>query len=137
MSQPPRESLVPTRPTSASEVRSSRGSPGPDVFTALADPTRREILELVCVEPRTAGEIAARFPRISRPAVSRHLRVLRAARLCRVRRDGRCRYYALERERLAELDTWVERYREVWGEKLTRLQRYVAAGLESTPRAAA
>lgn len=99
-----------------------------DVFAALADPTRREILELLrSHDGLSAGEIAARFPGISRPAVSRHLRVLRAARLCRARSAGRRRHYELDPRSLARVDLWIERYRGLWGEKLSSLQRYVLA----------
>lgn len=101
-----------------------------DVFAAISDPTRRQILELLREQRSelSAGEIAERFPRISRPAVSKHLRVLRRARLCRVRRAGRCRYYVLEGRPLRDVDHWVERYREFWQSRLERLKRYVEEG---------
>lgn len=80
------------------------------VLAALADPVRREIVELLAGGDAAAGDIAARFP-VSRPAVSRHLRVLRAAGLVRSEMHGQQRVYRLERAALAELDGWLDRFR--------------------------
>lgn len=80
------------------------------VFAALADPVRREIVELLAVGESGAGEIAARFA-ISRPAVSRHLRVLREADLVRSEVRGQHRVYTLDRTPLAALDQWLDRFR--------------------------
>jgi len=80
------------------------------VLAALADPVRREIVELLAAGDVTAGVIADRFP-VSRPAVSRHLRVLREAGLVRSHVRGQQRVYALERSAFAELDRWLERFR--------------------------
>ncbi|HEV8654826.1 MAG TPA: metalloregulator ArsR/SmtB family transcription factor [Candidatus Limnocylindria bacterium] len=96
-----------------------------DVFAAIADPTRREILDLLRGDALRAGDIAERFPEISRPAVSRHLRVLRAARLCRVRASGRERRYELDPRSLADVDAWLARYRSLWSSKLHSLKSYV------------
>ena len=76
----------------------------------LADPVRRAILERLAAGEVGAGDIAAAFP-ISRPAISRHLRVLREAGLVTSRVHGQQRIYALERGPLAELDAWLERFR--------------------------
>lgn len=78
------------------------------VLAALADPVRREIVELLAAGEATAGGIAERFP-VSRPAVSRHLRVLREAGLVTAVERGRERVYALERAPLDELHRWLER----------------------------
>jgi DNA-binding transcriptional ArsR family regulator len=80
------------------------------VLAALADPVRRAIVELLVDGEVTAGEIADRFP-VSRPAVSRHLRVLREAGVVRSRVRGQQRVYALERSAFTELDHWLERFR--------------------------
>jgi DNA-binding transcriptional ArsR family regulator len=88
---------------------------------ALADPTRRRIVELVAVRERTAGEIASHF-RTSRPGVSRHLRVLRDAGLVRVREEGQRRLYSLDPAPLAELDDWLARYRHFWSNRLDALE---------------
>ena len=94
---------------------------------ALADPIRRELVDLLAGGERSAGELAGRFP-VSRPAVSRHLRVLREAGLVRVRTDGKRRLYALDPEPLRELDTWLERYRDLWAHRLDALDTEIARG---------
>ena len=93
----------------------------------LADPTRREIVELLAEGELDAGEIAARFP-ISRPAVSRHLRVLRESGLVRSRPVAQRRLYALEPAPLRELDAWLARYRGVWANRLDALDTEVRRG---------
>jgi DNA-binding transcriptional ArsR family regulator len=85
---------------------------------ALADPIRRRVLELVRDGEVPAGELAAQFP-VSRPAVSRHLRVLREAGLVQERRDGRLRLYRADPAPLAELRGWLERY---WADRLDALK---------------
>lgn len=77
-------------------------------LAALADPVRREIVEMLSAGEAEAGAIARRFP-VSRPAISRHLRVLREAALVRVEAQGRRRVYTLNRAALAELRGWLER----------------------------
>ena len=104
-----------------------------DVFAAIADPTRREILDLLRADALRAGEIAEHFPRISRPAVSKHLRVLRGTRLCRVRVSGRERRYELDPRTLTDVDAWLARYRSLWSSKLDRLKTYVERGHSATP----
>jgi DNA-binding transcriptional ArsR family regulator len=76
---------------------------------------------------RTVNEIAERFA-VSRPAVSRHLRVLRGARLVRARRDGRQRLCALDPEPLRAIDSWLDGYRREWQSRLARLKRYAESG---------
>lgn len=91
-----------------------------NALEALADPTRRRIVELLAGRERSAGEIAAQFA-TSRPGVSRHLRVLRETGLVRVRGDGRRRLYSLEPAPLAELDDWLAHYRRFWTNRLDAL----------------
>jgi DNA-binding transcriptional ArsR family regulator len=91
-----------------------------NALEALADPTRRRIVELLVDGEQTAGEIASHFP-TSRPAVSRHLRVLREHGLVDARSDGRRRLYTLTPEPLAELDDWLARYRAFWTNRLDAL----------------
>lgn len=95
-----------------------------DVFEALADPTRRRLLELVAVSERTAGQLAAEFD-VSRPAVSRHLRVLRDAGLVTWRGDAQRRLYRLEPSGLAEIGDWVERTRDNWAARLDSLEAHL------------
>lgn len=94
------------------------------VFHAIADPTRRHVLELLAERDLTAGEIASAFT-VSRPAVSRHLRVLREAGLVRSRRDAQRQVYGLNPEPLAELDTWLATYRPFWTERLDALEQHL------------
>ncbi|WP_414710503.1 ArsR/SmtB family transcription factor [Pseudonocardia sp.] len=91
-----------------------------EALAALADPTRRHILELLRGGERSAGEIAEAFP-VSRPAISRHLRVLRESGLTTVRVDGQRRVYALDPAPLAELDAWLRPYRQFWSRRLDAL----------------
>ncbi len=93
--------------------------PRGDAFAAIADPTRRRILELLwsCDEV-TAGALAERFPHVTRPAISKHLGVLRAAGLVRVRPEGRRRLYGLDARALLAVDGWLERYRVSWERRL-------------------
>lgn len=96
-----------------------------DVFGALADPTRRAILEhLLDRHEMSAGALAAEFAHISRPAVSKHLGVLRAAGLVRAREDGREVFYALDPAPLAAAyEDWWARFAPLWDERLARLKR--------------
>ena len=96
-------------------------------MAALADPIRREIVALLAGGEVSAGDLAARFP-VSRPAVSRHLRVLREAGLVRARVDGQRRVYALDPAPLAELDAWLAPYRRLWAQRLDALDTEIARG---------
>ncbi|MGY1720482.1 ArsR/SmtB family transcription factor [Blastococcus sp. SYSU DS0753] len=100
---------------------------GVEALQALADPTRRELIALLAGGERTAGELAAPFP-VSRPAISRHLRVLRESGLVRVRAEGRERRYALDPKPLRELDEWLEPYRDLWAHRLDALDTEIARG---------
>jgi DNA-binding transcriptional ArsR family regulator len=101
-------------------------------MTALADPTRRRIVELLADRELSAGEIAGRFE-VSAPAISQHLKMLKAARLVRVRREAQRRIYALDPVGLAELDQWLARVRRFWGGRLDVLERQLAAEGPLTP----
>jgi len=95
-----------------------------DVFLAIADPTRRAILDRLRRGSIPAMEIADGF-RISRPAVSRHLRVLRRAKLVTERKEGRNRIYQLTPSPLHDIDTWIEGYRVFWQQSLTGLKAHL------------
>ena len=96
------------------------------VFRAVADPTRRAILERLCVAELPVNDIAGTF-RVSRPAISRHLRILRRSGLVRERREGRRRIYTLNAEPLVHVDQWLERYRAMWTTHLMRLKQFAEA----------
>jgi DNA-binding transcriptional ArsR family regulator len=93
-------------------------------FHALADPTRRAVLDLLRSGSQPAGEIARAFP-VSRPAISKHLRLLRRAHLVQERREGRHRLYQLNPEPLKAVDSWLEQYRVFWQSSLTNLKAFV------------
>ncbi len=93
-------------------------------FHALADPTRRAVLDLLRRGAQPAGQIAKAFP-ISRPAISKHLRQLRKARLVVESRSGRHRVYQLNAEPLKAVESWLEPYRQFWQMNLTNLKSFV------------
>jgi DNA-binding transcriptional ArsR family regulator len=95
-----------------------------DVFRAIADPTRRAILDRLRAGPANAGALAADF-RSSRPAVSKHLRVLREARLVVDTRIGRERLYTVDPLPLQSVAGWLEGYRTFWQSSLNRLKRHL------------
>jgi len=94
------------------------------VFAALADPTRRRLLELLAAGEKSAGELAVEFS-ISRPGVSRHLRVLREAGLVRSRGDGQRRLYSVDPGPLAEVEQWLGPWRAFWAQRLDALDTEV------------
>lgn len=98
---------------------------GADVFAAIADPTRRSILDLLAGGPRSAGEIGARFPKLTQPGVSRHLRVLRRSGLVDVTPKAQRRVYAVRPERLSGLADWILQYAVDERDRLERLAAFV------------
>jgi DNA-binding transcriptional ArsR family regulator len=90
-------------------------------FTALADPTRRRIVEALSEGPLSSGDIASLFA-ISAPAVSQHLKTLRQARLVFVHIKGQRRIYELDRQGIDEMGDWVSQIRQYWETKLDALQ---------------
>jgi DNA-binding transcriptional ArsR family regulator len=99
-----------------------------DVFEAVAEPSRRALLDALTEGERTAGELVATLPGLTQPTVSRHLRVLREVGLVEVRPDAQRRIYSLRADGLAEMDDWISRYRRYWSSHLDALERH----LEST-----
>lgn len=97
-----------------------------DVFEAVAEATRRRVLDLLTDGDRSAGELVAAFPSLTQPAVSRHLRILRDAGLVSVRTEAQRRIYSLRPRGLAELDAWLERYRRYWADHLDALEQHLA-----------
>ena len=92
-----------------------------DVFAALANPARREVLRLLLDGPMAAGDLAERFT-MARPSLSEHLRVLREAGLVTERRQGRNRVYTLDAAPLEEVSTWLTPYERFWRTKLANLR---------------
>ena len=93
-------------------------------FEALADPTRRHILDLLREQPRLVGELVDMLGG-SQPGISKHLRVLRESGLVIVRHDAQRRWYEIRTEPLMELDEWLKSYRHLWTERLDRMDDYL------------
>ena len=93
-----------------------------DTFAALADPTRRRIVESLAAGETSFGALADKFA-MSRPAVSQHLKVLRDAGIVTARADAQRRIYRLNQDSLDELDTWLDKVRSYWSHRLDRLEQ--------------
>ena len=117
-----------SRGTTRAASTGSAGTVGTSdaAFSALADPTRRAVLDLLRGGMRPAGEIARSFT-VSRPAISKHLAILRRAHLVEERREGRHRLYQLNPEPLKSVDSWLNQYRQFWTVSLTNLKAFVEA----------
>lgn len=108
----------------------ARRAPVDPVFRALADATRRDILSHLAAGELTVNDVASRFA-ISRPAISKHLHVLKRAGLVRERKDGRARYYALDHGPLQDLFGWFAALDAFWAERMGALGRHLDAGSEA------
>ncbi len=95
-------------------------------LAALADPTRRRIVEILAVREHTAGEIVARFE-LTAPAISQHLKVLRKARLVTVRAEGQRRIHSIDPAGFDEIQAWIAKTRSFWEKRLSALERELRA----------
>jgi DNA-binding transcriptional ArsR family regulator len=95
-----------------------------DVFQAIADPTRREIIRLVSRQPLNLNAVAENF-NVSRPAISKHIKILSQCGLVRVKQQGRERYCEAHLEKLGEVHDWLAQYKEFWEQKLDALEAYL------------
>ena len=95
-----------------------------DVFQAIADPNRRAILGLLANQKLTINAVAGYFP-ISRPAVSRHIKILKECGLVVVQQQGRERYCEVRLDKLNVVADWIEQYQKVWEQRLDRLDEYL------------
>ncbi len=95
-----------------------------DVFQAMADPVRRDIIELLARNILTVNEVADHFD-ISRPAVSKHLRILQECGLVRIEQKGRMRYCRIQPKELIPAFLWIDKYRTLWEEKIDSFETYV------------
>jgi DNA-binding transcriptional ArsR family regulator len=93
-------------------------------YVAVAEPSRRQILDLLRSGERSVNELVERV-RLSQPGVSKHLKMLREAGLVDVRPEGRRRLYTLRAQPLAEVDAWLEPYRAHWEDRLDALERHL------------
>lgn len=95
-----------------------------DVFQAIADPTRRQIIELVAEEAMTLNEIADNFI-ISRPAISQHIKILNECGIIDIETIGRERFCKLQTENLIPAFLWLEKYKKQWADRIDNFERYV------------
>lgn len=94
------------------------------IFNVLADPKRRQILDLLLQRPHSVGELVQALA-ISQPGVSKHLRILRDAELVRVEQEAQKRWYVLNPEPLEEVDRWLAAYRQSWSDRFDNLDNYL------------
>jgi DNA-binding transcriptional ArsR family regulator len=103
-----------------------------DVFQAIADPTRRGILALLALGPLHLNAVAEHFP-VSRPAVSKHIKILTECGLISIRQAGRERYCQVQLDGLREVSSWVDQYRQFWDRKLDSLEQYLVEQQQKPP----
>jgi DNA-binding transcriptional ArsR family regulator len=102
-----------------------------DVFQAIADPTRREIIRLIAQKPLPLNSIAENFE-VSRPAISKHIRILTECGIVMIHTRGRQRYCEAQLQKLAEVTQWVDYFKTYWNQKLDALGEFLSKG-EATP----
>ncbi|GAA4277930.1 ArsR/SmtB family transcription factor [Aquimarina mytili] len=95
-----------------------------DVFQAIADPVRREIIELLAEETLTVNAIAEKFD-ISRPAISKHLKILKECEIIDFKKEGRERFCHIKPKKLIPAFMWIEQYRGLWEDKLNSFEKYL------------
>jgi DNA-binding transcriptional ArsR family regulator len=96
-----------------------------DVYQAIADPTRRAIINMIATQPHNVNTIAANFA-VTRQAISLHIQILADCGLIKVKQQGRDRLCEARLDQLSEVSTWVDQYRQHWESKLDNLEKYVA-----------
>ena len=96
-----------------------------DVFQAIADPTRRAIINMIANQPMNLNAVAERFD-ISRPAISKQIKILTQCGLVAIKQQGRERYCEAKLQKLNEVSEWVEQYRVFWNQKLDALEDFLA-----------
>ncbi|HET9823734.1 MAG TPA: metalloregulator ArsR/SmtB family transcription factor [Chitinophagaceae bacterium] len=95
-----------------------------DVFQAIADPTRREIINMIAHRPLHLNSVAEKFD-VSRPAISKHIKILTECGLITIKQEGRHRYCEARLDKLNQVSNWVEQYRKFWTHKLDALETYL------------
>lgn len=96
-----------------------------DVFQAIADPTRREIINMIANQSLNLNAVADKFD-VSRPAISKHIKILTQCGLITIKQVGRERYCEARLQKLNEVSQWVEKYRVFWNQKLDALEEFLA-----------
>jgi DNA-binding transcriptional ArsR family regulator len=103
-----------------------------DVFQAIADPTRREIIDLLSNQSLNLNAVAGHFD-ISRPAISKHIKILTECGLIMIKQEGRDRYCRTDVQKLKEVDQWLNRYRKFWNSKLDALGDFLERSEDQEP----
>jgi DNA-binding transcriptional ArsR family regulator len=103
-----------------------------DVFQAIADPTRREILGMIAQKPLNMDSVAEKFD-VSRTAIYKHIKILAECGLLNIKQQGRERYCEARLDKLSEVANWIEKYREMWEQRLDSLESYLAE-LQNKPK---
>lgn len=98
-----------------------------DAFQAIADPTRREIINMIASQPLNLNTVAENFD-ISRPAISKHIKILAECGLIIIKQKGRERYCEAQLHKLSEVSQWLEQYRVFWTRKLDALEHFLGTG---------
>jgi DNA-binding transcriptional ArsR family regulator len=96
-----------------------------DIFQAIADPTRRAIITLIALQSMTPNAIAENF-NATRQSVSKHLRILTECELVRQEQQGREIYYSLEIDKMKEIDTWLDQFRDIWEARFNQLDKVLS-----------
>ena len=96
-----------------------------DIFQAIADPTRRAIIVLIAAQAMTPNALAEHFD-TTRQAVSKHLRILTECELVKQEHQGREIYYSLERDKMKEIDQWMEQFKKIWESKFNQLDNLLS-----------
>lgn len=104
-----------------------------DVFQAIADPTRRKIIDLLARQSLNLNAVADNFD-ISRPAISKHIRILTECGLITIRQQGRERYCEAQLQQLKDVASWAEQYRIFWTGKLDALESFLAKGQKAAKK---
>ncbi|MEJ0033275.1 MAG: metalloregulator ArsR/SmtB family transcription factor [Bacteroidota bacterium] len=103
-----------------------------DVFQAIADPTRRDIINLIAHRSLNLNSVADNFS-VSRPAISKHIKILTECGLIKIRQDGRERFCEANLKPLVEVSSWVEQYKEFWTARLDALEAYLLKETKKKP----
>ena len=104
-----------------------------DIFQAIADPTRREIIDLLSNQSLNLNAVAGHFD-ISRPAISKHIKILTECGLIMIKQEGRDRYCRTDVQKLKEVDQWLNRYRKFWNSKLDALGDFLERSEDQEPQ---
>ena len=95
-----------------------------DVFQAIADPVRREIIDLLCTKTVTVNEVATAF-KISRPAISKHLKILQECGLVDIKQKGRERFCQIQAQNLVPAFIWLEQHKKLWEDRIDSFEKYL------------